>query len=197
MNRRTRTDEVEMVATEFHPSGRPAKYEVVRTEQAPIIGVDDAPIIAPMQPDRLPRVQRVIEGSPVDEARGFNIRVSTLALVLGGGAVLAALVFGASLSFWSALMWFGTVFALVWAGAFALDAMTSAGGVELFHAWRLWAFLFNEQRFRHNRYSAPLTERERMVRLILLAVAMGWTVFLVVGMVALVASEQMPVRGGL
>lgn len=181
----------------WKPDGTPVRFEIVQRDQAqhprPIgWDDDDAPIFAPVQPDRLPRVQRVIAGSPLDEARGFNIRVSSLAAVLGGGVVFAGLIFGASLSFWSALMWFGSVFALTWAGAFALDAFTSAGGIELFHAWRMWAFLDREQAHRHRRYDAPVSDRLRALQTVLGVAAVGSTVLLVLALIVAVAVEWMP-----
>ncbi|MBI1299709.1 hypothetical protein GC175_32695 [bacterium] len=88
MRRQTDQHEIEdMQPVRWRPDGTPTKFEIVQREPtAPRpIGWDDAPIVAPTPADRLPRVQRVIEGSPVDEARAFNIRVSSLAAVLGGG----------------------------------------------------------------------------------------------------------------
>jgi hypothetical protein len=185
----------DMVPTEYR-NGQPTKYEIVQADNdvryPPAIGWDDAPIVAPVQPDRLPRVQRIVQSDAIDEARAFNIRVSSLAAVLGGGVVLAALMFGASLSFWSALMWFGSVFAAVWACAFALDAMTSAGGVELFHAARLWRHLDAEQAHRHRRHNAPPSDRLRLAQTILGTLAVGSTVLLVLAIVAAVAIEWMP-----
>lgn len=192
MNRRNETEIENMRPVAWRPDGTPARFEVVEYDAAPVIGHDDAPIVAPVASDRLPRVQRIVEGSPVDEARAFNLKVSTLALVLGGGAVLAAAIFGASLSFWSALMWFGTVFAVVWAAAFALDALTSAGGVELFHAWRLWSFVDREQRHRHRRYDAPLTERQIWLKSLLFGLALVWTGGCVIALIVAISLENMP-----
>lgn len=188
----TRQTDIDMKPVEFRPDGTPTRYEVVHQPAPYIIGADDAPIVAPVAPDHLPRVQHVITSDAVDEARGFNLRVSSLATVLAGGAVLAAFVFGASLTFWSALMWFGTIFALTWAGAFALDAMRSPGGIELFHAWRLWAFLDREQVFRHSRYNAPTPAGRGWLGPVVLGLAIAWTVACVVLVIVLVATEQMP-----
>jgi hypothetical protein len=197
MRRQTDQQEIEeMRPTAWRPDGTPTKFEIVASDDdvrhPPAIGWDDAPIVAPVQPDRLPRVQHIVQTNALDEARGFNLKVSSLAAVLGGGVVLAALMFGASLSFWSALMWFGTVFAAVWAGAFVLDSLTSAGGVELFHSWRLWAFLDREQAHRHNRYSAPVSDRVRLLQTIIGTLAMGVTALFFLLVVAGVAMENMP-----
>lgn len=191
MNRQT---DLDMRAVEFRADGTPTRYEVVHQPQAQpyIIGADDAPIVAPVQPDRLPRVQYIVTGSPIDEARAFNVKISSLATVLGGGAVLAAFVFGASLSFWSALMTFGLTFALTWAGAFVLDALRSPGGIELFHAWRLWAFLAREQSHRHRLQGAPTSTAPAWLGPVLLAGAVGFGGLFVLLIVGAVAVELMP-----
>lgn len=176
-------------------NGVPVRYEVIEREsrQLPrVIGADDAPIVAPVQPDRVPRVQQIIEGTPEGEARAFNIRVSSLAAVIGGGVVLLALVFGASLSFWTGAMWFGSVYALVWALAFLWDTARSPGGVELVNVLSLWAFLRAEQRFRHSRYAEPRSERERLLLTVLGAAAVGAGVLFVLAVLASVAWENMP-----
>lgn len=180
---------------EWRADGTPSRYELVSPDDEPTYApapYNDAPIVSPLQPDRLPRVQRIVQSDAIDEARAFNIRVSSLAAVLGGGVVLAALMFGASLSFWSALMWFGTVFAAVWAGAFVLDSLTSAGGIELFHAARLWRHLDAEQAHRHRRYSTPPSDRLRLAQAVLGALAVGSTVLCVLAVIVLVAVEWMP-----
>lgn len=195
MAKRQTTDQIDMVPVEYR-NGQPTRY-VARDDDVrypPAIGWDDDVhhVVSPVPADRLPRVQHIVQTDAIGEARAFNIRVSSLAAVLGGGVVLAALMFGASLSFWSALMWFGTVFALTWAGAFALDAMTSAGGVELFHAWRLWAHLDREQAHRHRRYDAPPSDRLRLAQTVLLALAAGTTVLAGLGLLVAIFAENMP-----
>ena len=189
-------DYADMQPVEFRPDGTPTRFEIVASDDdvrhPPAIGWDDAPIASPVQPDRLPRVQHIVTSDAIDEARAFNIRVSSLAAVLGGGVVLAALMFGASLSFWSALMWFGSVFALTWAGAFALDAFTSAGGIELFNAMRLWRHLDAEQAHRHQRYNAPVSDRVRLLQTVLGVAAMGVTALFVALIIIGVAMENMP-----
>lgn len=89
-------------------------------------------------------------------------------------------------------MWFGTTFAIVWACAFALDAMRSPGGIELFHAARMWAFLDREQAHRHNRYNAPPSDRLRLAQAVLGALAVGSTVLVVLAFVVAVSLEWMP-----
>ena len=177
----------------WRADGTPVAFEIVTQDEGAPRAMDNAtPIQSPIPVDRLPRVQRVIAGSPIDEARGFNIRVSTLAAVLGGGAVLLALVFGASLSLWTAAMWFGTAFALTWAGAFVLDAMTSPGGVELFHAAKMWRFLDNEQRYRHGRRSRPMDQPTKMLIGLIVAVLAGLGLVAFVTAIAFVSLERMP-----
>ena len=177
--------------------GTPVRFEIVQRDQAqhprPIGHDDDVHhVVSPVPADRLPRVQHIIHSDAVGEARAFNIRVSSLAAVLGGGVVFAGLIFGASLSFWSALMWFGSVFALTWAGAFLLDSLTSAGGVELFNSWRMWAFLDREQAHRHQRYSAPVSDRVRLAQTIVGVAAVGVTVLFLALIIIGVAMENMP-----
>ena len=89
-------------------------------------------------------------------------------------------------------MWFGSTFAATWAGAFVLDAFTSAGGVELFHAARLWRHLDAEQRYRHGRYAVPVSDRLRLLQTVLLAAAVGVTVLCVLGLLVAVFAENMP-----
>lgn len=198
MRRQTDQQEIQdMRPVAWKSDGTPTKFEIVQRDQAQhprVIGHDDAPIVAPTPADRLPRVQHIIHSDAVDEARAFNIRVSSLAAVLGGGVVFAGLIFGASLSFWSALMTFGLTFALTWAGAFALDAMRSPGGIELFHAARMWAFLDREQAHRHGRYAVPTSDRVRLLQTIVGALAVGASVLFVVLIIVGVALEWMPPR---
>lgn len=189
-----RTD-FDMVATEYR-NGVPTKYEIVHQPQAQmprVIGADDAPpIVAPVMPERVPRVQHIITGSPIDEAHAFNVKISSLAAVLGGGAVLMAVMFGASLSLWTGIMWFGSVYALTWAAAFVLDALRSPGGIELFHAANLWSFLRREQEFRHSRYDVPQRSAPGWLGPVLLALAVGFTVLFLAIIIIGVAVEQMP-----
>lgn len=198
MRRQADQHEIEdMRPVAWKSDGTPTKFEIVQRDQAQprprVIGDDDdVHIVSPVPSDRLPRVQRVIEGDPISEARGFNIRISSLATVLGGGAVLLAALFGASFSAWAGIMIFGSVFALTWAGAFVLDAMTSAGGVELFHALRMWAFLDREQAHRHNRYATPKSDRQRILETVLFAAAVGVTALAVLGLLVAVFAENMP-----
>lgn len=197
-NRQIDQHEIEdMRPVAWKADGTPTRFEIVQREPRPqprVIGADDdvQHIVSPMPVEYTPRVQHIVQSDAVNEARGFNIRVSSLAAVLGGGAVLAAMVFGASLSFWSALMWFGTVFALTWPGAFVLDAMRSPGGIELFHTWHLWRFLHNEQRYRHDRYARPKSDRRRGLEAILFAAAVGATVLAGLAMLAAVFMENVP-----
>ena len=193
MNRRQPETFEEMRPTAWKADGTPVSFEIMPREQpqARIIGDDDV-ILAPVQPDRIPRVQHIIQGSSIDDARAFNIRISSLAAILAGGVVLAAFIFGASLSFWSALMYFGTVYALVWALAFLWDTMRSPGGIELVNVLSLWAFLRREQTFRHGRYAQPRSERERLLLTILGAAAVGAGVLFVLAVVGVVMWENMP-----
>lgn len=188
---RQQTD-LDMRAVEFRPDGTPTRYEVVHQPAPYIIGADDAPIVSPVAPDRLPRVQHIVTSDAIGEARAFNIRVSSLALVLAGGVVLAAAVFGPSLSFWSLLAWFGTVYAAVWAAAFAWDTMRSAGGVELVNTLHLWSFLRREQEFRHSRYDVPQRSAPAWLGPVLLAGAVGFGGLFVLLIVGAVAVELMP-----
>jgi hypothetical protein len=182
MNRRTQTEtEIEeMQPVAWRPDGTPTRFEIVQRDQAQpyVIGDDDAPIVSPLPVERLPRVQYVVTGSPIDEAVAFNRRVYSLALVVGLLVVTLAFVFGASLSFWLA--------------AFLWDTMRSPGGIELVNVLSLWQFLRAEQRHRHGRYSAPPSERVQMIRLIVGAAAVGATVLFLALIVAGVALEQMP-----
>lgn len=184
-------NDIDLIPTEFK-NGRAVRYEVVRDEpQARVEPL--APIVSPLPVERVPRVQYQITGSPVDEAQGFNMRVSSLAAVLAGGVVLAALVFGATFTFWTALMWFGSVFAGVWLLAFVWDTARSPWGIELVHTLLLWRFLEREQVERHRRMGAQVGGTvPAWVRGLLLSGAVGFMGLFVLLVLAGVAMEWMP-----
>ena len=195
MNRRTRETEIEdMKPVAWKADGTPTRFEIVQRDQAQpyVIGADDAPIVSPLPVDRLPRVQHIITSDAMGEAHAFNVRISSLAAVLAGGVVLMAVMFGASLTLWSGIMWFGSVYAAVWFLAFLWDTVRSPGGIELVNVLSLWQFLRAEQRHRHGRYDPPLPENIRIIRMVIGALAVAMTVFCAVGLVALVAMENMP-----
>lgn len=194
MNRRTQTDEVEMVATEFHPSGLPAKYEVVRTEQAPVIGWDDDVnhIVSPLPEARVVKAQSIVEGSWSDRARGFNLSTRNLSLVVGGMFLIAAWVLGPSLSFWALAMWYFAGFSLTWLVAYALHVLVSAEGAQFLDTVYLWKFLFREQAHRWNRYAPQRTERERLVIMLLGAGAVLCLSLFALLIIGAVAVEMMP-----
>lgn len=155
--RRNEQTEIEdMRPTAWKADGTPTRFEIVQHEPRPqprVIGADDdmQHIVSPIPPERAPRVQYVVTGSPIDEARAFNHRTNNLAIIIAAGSVLIAVRFGATLTAWTGIMTFGAIYAACWLIAYVVDVLRSPGGIELFHAWSLWSFLRREQDHRHNR----------------------------------------------
>lgn len=192
MNRQT---ELDMRAVEFRADGSPVRYEVVHQPQAQmprVIGGDDAPIVAPVMPERVVRAQSVVTGDWSDRARAFNLSTLNLSIVTGGLAIVAALVFGASFSLWSLLAYFFGGFALAWLIAYLLHTFVSAEGSQFLETIFLWRFLANEQRHRHSRYDAPQRSAPAWLEPVLLAGAVGFTVLFLAIIIIGVAVEQMP-----
>lgn len=190
--KRQRVDEQEieeMRPTAWRPDGTPTKFEIMQREPAhlPTV-VDSAPIVSPIQPDRVPRVQHIITGTPLDEAKAFNHKTNNLAMVLSGGGVLVALLFGASLTAFTGIMLQAALYASVWLIAYLVDVLRSPGGVELFHAWNLWAYLKREQSHRHGKVEYGWD----MTSVILTALVVSVVVMVTVGMVVMLAQEYMP-----
>ena len=175
--------------------GTPVRFEVVQRDQAQHprpIGHDDAPIVSPLPEARIVKAQSVVEGSWSDRARAFNISTLNLSIVTGILATIAALVFGASVSFFVLALYFFGGFTLAWLVAYFLHTFISAEGAQMADTLLLWRFLFNEQRHRHNRYNTPPSDRLRLAQTILGALAVGSTVLFVLLIVAAVALEWMP-----
>jgi hypothetical protein len=144
----------DMRAVAWKSNGTPTKFEIVQSsEPRPrprIIGADDdiQHIVSPVPAERS-RVQYVITGNPIDEARAFNHRTNNLALIIACGSILLAVWFGAGLTAFTGIMAFGAIYAVCWLIAYLVDILRSPGGIELFHAWHLWSFLRREQDHRH------------------------------------------------
>jgi hypothetical protein len=81
----------------------------------------------------------VMRTSAVDRAKGFAIGLRELGLVLGGLAVIVAVV-GWRIPFFSltTLTIFGVVYALAWAGGWFWSQLISPEGVMLFESKRKW-----------------------------------------------------------
>ena len=147
------TQDIELRPVEYR-NGKPTRFEVIQVDSTPpvpapvtpyIIGHDDRPpMLPPME------TEYIIRGTPVDEALAFAIRISWLAFALAAAVAVAVGTFGPSLSSWVLVVAFGAVFAGVWLVAVAVDALKSPGGLQIFHAWRLWRWLDREQAHRHN-----------------------------------------------
>ena len=187
MNRNEQTEIEDMRPTEWRHDGTPTRFEIVQHEprpRPPIIGHDDAPIVSPV-PNERPRVQYVVTGSPIDEAKAFNHRTNNLAIIIAAGSVLIAVRFGATLTAWTGIMTFGAIYAACWLIAYVVDVLRSPGGIELFHAWNLWAFLRREQDHRHNR-----TQRST-ASIIAQAIVVGTAFFVLFVAIILIAEMWM------
>lgn len=188
MNQRKQIQQEQDMRPTAWRNGQPVKYEVAIVDEPahlPTV-VDNAPIIAPVQPDRMPRTQYVITGTPEEEARAFNVRTNNLALVLSGGGVLLALVFGASLTAFTGIMLQAGLYAATWLVAYLVDVLRSPGGIELHNSWQLWRYLRREQEYRHGK--APWDP----IDVVMVALIAGAMVLVVAGGIALLAMEFMP-----
>ena len=197
MRRQTDQQEIEeMRPVAWKSDGTPVRFEVVQRDQARprVIGADDdvQHIVSPLPEARIVKAQSVVEGSWSDRARAFNISTLNLSIVTGILATIAALVFGASVSFFVLALYFFGGFTLAWLVAYALHTFISAEGAQMADTLLLWRFLFNEQRHRHNRYNTPPSDRLRLAQTIIGALAVGSTVLFVLLIVAAVALEWMP-----
>ena len=194
MNRRQETEIEEMQPVAWRPDGTPTRFEIVQRPEAQprIIGDDDDLVLSPLPPAKVVKAQSIVEGSWSDRARAFNVTTYTLSTVTGIAFVLAAWVFGASLSFFVLAGYFFGGFVLAWLAAYFLHTAISAEGAQMADTLLLWRFLFNEQRHRHGRYKPQRTERERLLLTILGALAVGAGVLFVLAVVGVVMWENMP-----
>lgn len=197
MKRQTDQAEIsEMKPIAWRPDGTPTRFEIVQRDQAQprVIGEDDddAHIVSPLPEARIVKAQSVVTGSWSDRARAFNITTLNLSIVTGILATIAALVFGASVSFFVLALYFFGGFTLAWVIAYALHTFVSAEGAQMADTLLLWRFLFNEQRHRHQRYSAPPSDRLRLAQTVLLALAAGTTVLAGLGLLVAVFMENAP-----
>lgn len=198
MRKRTETERghkyehTELVPMEWK-NGQATRYEVIHNEEEdrPPAVWDDAPIVSPLR-NQIARSTSHIEGSWSDRARAFNISTLNLSIVTGILATIAALVFGASLSFFVLALYFFGGFTLAWLIAYALHTFVSAEGSQFVDTLMLWAFLRREQAHRHQRYSAPPSDRLRLAQTILGTLAVGSTVLFVLAVIVAVAWEWMP-----
>ncbi|MBI1294300.1 hypothetical protein GC175_05000 [bacterium] len=190
-------DEIEdMRPTAWRPDGTPTKFEIVQRDQAKprVIGDDDdvQHIVSPLPEARVVRSSSHVEGSWRDRAEGFSISTWQLSAVTGVLFVVAAAVFGASLSFFTLALAFFFGFSAAWLIAYFLHVWVSAEGAQLTEVLLLWKFLFREQAHRHGRYSLPKSERQRTLETVLLAAAVGVTALAVLGLIVAVFAENMP-----
>jgi len=199
MRRQTDQQEIEeMRPTAWRPDGTPTKFEIVQRDQAQprprVIGDDDDVhhIVSPMPAERVVRSSSHVEGSWRDRAEGFSIATWQLSAVTGVLFVVAAAVFGPSLSFFTLALAFFFGFSAAWLTAYLLHVWVSAEGAQLTETLLLWKFLFREQRHRHGRYTLPKSERQRTLETVLLAAAVGVTALGVVGLMAAIFAENMP-----
>jgi hypothetical protein len=202
MRKRTETERgheyqyADMQPVEFRPDGTPTRFEIVTTDDdvryPPAIGWDDAPIVSPLPEARIVKAQSVVSGSWSDRARAFNISTLNLSIVTGILATIAALVFGASVSFFVLALYFFGGFTLAWLVAYALHTFVSAEGSQMADTLLLWRFLFNEQRHRHQRYNAPKTDSQRTLETVLFALASGFTVLAGLGLLVAIFMENSP-----
>lgn len=192
MNKRHDVEIEDMRPVAWKVDGTPTRFEVVHSPQARIIGDDDAPIVSPLPEARVVRASSVVEGSWSDRARAFSITTHTLSAVTGVAFVVAAAVFGASLSFFSLALYFFSGFVLAWLVAYFLHTAISAEGAQMADTLLLWRFLFNEQRHRHGRYTPARSERDRLILVVLGALSVGAAVLFLLAVLTVVFWENMP-----
>lgn len=197
MRQRTNEQEIEgMRPVAWRPDGTPVRFEAIEpVEAAPVRTVGDDVqdmIVSPLPSARVVKAQTITEGNHSDRAKAFNISTLNLSIVAGLAFVVAALVFGASLSFFSLAMYFFSGFVLAWLVAYFLHTAISAEGAQMADTLLLWRFLFNEQRHRHGRYRPQPTERERLILTVLGAAAVGAGVLFVLAVLGVVFMENMP-----
>lgn len=198
MRKRTETERghkyehTELVPMEWK-NGQATRYEVIHNEEEdrPPAVWDDAPIVSPLR-NQIARSTSHIEGSWSDRARAFNISTLNLSIVTGIMFAIAAIVFGASLSFFALALYFFAGFAVAWLIAYLMHTFISAEGAQMADTLLLWRFLFNEQRHRHNRYSTPKTDGQKALETVLLAAAVGVTVLAGLGLLVAVFVESAP-----
>lgn len=98
---------------------------------------------------RLTRQVEKLTGTPLDRAHAFTVRTRSISMMTGGataalwflirwalplttGASTAGVLVVGAVSIVSGLV----AFFVVWSVAYAIDMMTSPGGVDLFESWR-------------------------------------------------------------
>jgi hypothetical protein len=117
--------------------------------------VSTPPVWTPAQAHELQPAQSVgqivtMATSHVDRAKGFGIKTASLAAVIGGLAVIVAVVgFRVPLLSLPILLWFGTGFGIVWLAAYLWSEAASPDGVTLFQVFGGLRLVRHEQKFRH------------------------------------------------
>lgn len=195
MNRQTDQQEIEdMKPVAWKSDGTPTRFEIVQRDQVRprVIGDDDdvQHIMSPLPEMRVVKAQSVVEGSWSDRAHAFNISTLNLSIVTGVLFTIAAIVFGASLSFFALALYFFGGFTLSWLIAYLLHTFVSAEGSQFADTLFLWSFLRREQAHRHQRYNAPTTDRQRALQLILGTLAVGSTVLAGIGLIVAIFMEN-------
>lgn len=110
----------------------------------PVQSVDVIDVPAPVQ------ARATITGTYTDRAKAFNHKVTALSTVTAAGFALVAVAgFGVPVLSLGTLAAIAAGYFVTWAGAYALDAFTSAEGTAFFHTLRAWRWLDREQAHRH------------------------------------------------
>lgn len=127
---------------DYVPAAIVPAREPIRAYPMPSGEVIDVP--APVQ------ARAMITATYTDRAKAFNHKVTALSTVTAAGFALVAVAgFGVPVLSLGTLASIAAGYFVTWAGAYALDAFTSAEGTAFFHTLRAWRWLDREQAHRH------------------------------------------------
>jgi hypothetical protein len=102
----------------------------------------------------------IVTTNAVDRAKGFQLAITPISLVLGVLAVLVGLIFKNEFFSFASLIIFWLVFAGVYVIGWALTALATAEAVSFYSAMRQWDVIAKEQeeRWAHYRWQAGREE---------------------------------------
>ena len=144
---KTKTD-IELTPVKWDAHGRPVGYAVTHSDRGDII--EQEPLPPALRSDA--RTKSAVTGNHKDRAWAFSIRTAQLAAITGVAVWLVGkMLIDYPLLSVVALLWLTTGFAAVWLGAFILDAVLSAEGIELIDTLLFWRFAHREQEERFAR----------------------------------------------
>ena len=133
-------------STVIRGAAKPVRNFVAPAETTAIVRKQRRPLPDKTRHERLIKItphatQHIeVKTSAVDQAKAFEIRTRSLAIVIGLGMVVLSTYRGwIELFSVGAIVVFGVTFAGVWLVAYSLDIIVSPGFVTLFEAIAKWA----------------------------------------------------------